>query len=268
MYSFESKMPEGPEVLGYYNYIQPILRNKTLNMLDILSGKYLKKELINYDALIAKLPSKIDDIIVKGKTIFISLENDTSLVITHGMSGYWSSNNEKYSRIKFELGGKDRESSELFYVDPRNFGSMIICLNKEELYFRQDKLGPSILTDNITFDIFYSRLNKKFKSKIAVALLDQNLISGIGNYLRCDILWYAKINGDTRIGELTNKEKIDLYNASRNICRYYAELSYELDFTPEDYERDFFIYMEEHDIYGNQVSTKILNGRTFHFTLS
>jgi formamidopyrimidine-DNA glycosylase len=97
----------------------------------------------------------------------------------------------------------------------------------------------SALNDSITFDTFYSRLNKKPKSKIAVALLDQNLISGIGNYLRCDILWYAKINGDTRIGELTTSQKTDLYNASRNICRYYADLSYELDFTPEDYERDF-----------------------------
>jgi endonuclease-8 len=265
MYFFESKMPEGPEVLGYYNYIQPILKNKTLNILDILSGKYLKKELINYDAFIAKLPSKITNVIVKGKTIFISLENDTSLVITHGMTGYWSSDNEKHARVKFVL---DSEVSELFYVDPRNFGSIIICLNKEELYFRENKLGPYVLNDSMTFDTFYSRISKKSKSKIAVALLDQNLISGIGNYLRCDILWYAKIDGDTRICELTTSQKTDLYNASINICRYYADLSYELDFTPEDYERDFYIYMEEDDVYGNQVYTKTLNCRTFHFTLT
>ncbi len=104
------------------------MKNKTLNILDILSGKYLKKELINYDAFIAKLPSKITNVIVKGKTIFISLENDTSLVITHGMTGYWSSDNEKHARVKFGLGSDDNEVSELFYVDPRNFGSIIICL--------------------------------------------------------------------------------------------------------------------------------------------
>ena len=260
-------MPEGPEVLEYYNYIQPILNNKTLNILDILSGKYLKKNIINYDVFTDKLPSKITDVMVKGKTIFICLENDTSLVITHGMSGCWSSDNEKHARVKFVL-SKDSEVSELFYVDPRNFGSIIICLNKEELYFRENKLGPYVLNDSITFDTFYSRLNKKPKSKIAVALLDQNLISGIGNYLRCDILWYSKINGDTRIGELTSSQKTDIYNASINICRYYSDLSYELEFTPEDYDRDFFIYMEEDDIYGNQVFTKTLNGRTFHFTLS
>jgi DNA-formamidopyrimidine glycosylase len=254
-------MPEGPEVLDYYNFIEPLLRNKILNSFDILSGKYLKKDLVNLCVFKEKLPSKIKDIIVKGKTIFITLDNKHSLVITHGMSGYWSDDEEKHSRVKFSLS----EVSELFYVDPRNFGTIIISLNEEELYFRQNKLGPYVLNDSLTFDTFYSRINKKPKSKIAVALLDQNLISGIGNYLRCDILWYAKINGDTRIGDLTTSQKTDLYNASINICRYYSYLSYELDFTPEDYERDFFIYMEEYDIYGNQVSTKTLNGRTFHF---
>ena len=36
-------------------------------------GKYLKKDLVNLDVFKEKLPSKIKDIIVKGKTIFIAL---------------------------------------------------------------------------------------------------------------------------------------------------------------------------------------------------
>lgn len=258
-------MPEGPEVLDYYNFIEPLLKNKVLESFDIISGKYLKKDLVNLDVFKQKLPCKIKDIIVKGKTIFIALENKYSLVITHGMSGYWSDDDEKHSRMKFSLSRND-EISELFYVDPRNFGTIIICLNEEEFYFRQNKLGPYVLDDNISYNDFYSRLNKKPRSKIAVALLDQNLVSGIGNYLRCDILWYCKINGDTKIKDLTDKQKNNLYNTSINLCRYYASLSYILDFTPEDYDRDFFIYMEDKDIYDNKVYTKSLNGRTFHST--
>lgn len=254
-------MPEGPEVLEYYEFISPILNNSQLMSLDILSGKYLKKELVNYEIFKASLPCKIKEVLVKGKTIFIYLENKFSLVITHGMSGYWSNEMEKHSRMKFKCDDKD----DLFYVDPRNFGTIIICLTEEEYYFRLHKLGPNILKDNITFDDFYSRLSKKPRSKIAVALLDQNLISGIGNYLRCDILWYANINGETRIEDLTLKQRKKIYEAAVNICRYNADLSYNLDFTPYDYDRDFFIYMENEDIYGNPVLTKRLNGRTFHF---
>jgi DNA-formamidopyrimidine glycosylase len=247
-------------VLDYYNFIEPILKNKVLESFDILSGKYLKKDLENLEIFKEKLPSKIKDIVVKGKTIFIILDNKHSLVITHGMSGYWSDDEEKHSRVKFKF-----EGGELFYVDPRNFGTIIISLNEEELYFRENKLGPYVLDDSITYEQFYSRLDKKPKSKIAVALLDQNLISGIGNYLRCDILWYAKIEGEKRIKDLTKEEKLSLYESTINICRYYADLSYELEFTPYDYDQDFFIYMEETDIYGNKVSTKKLNGRTYHF---
>lgn len=254
-------MPEGPEVLGYFNFIEPFFYGAVLEDIDILSGKYLKKGLDNFNELHSSLPCKVKEISIKGKTIFIFLENKYSLVITHGMSGYWSDENEKHSRVKFET-----NKQQLYYVDPRNFGTITICLTEEEYHFRQNKLGPYILKDNLTYEEFYSRLSNKPKSKIAVALLDQNLISGIGNYLRCDILWYSKINGETKIEDLTLKQRIKLYNASINICRYHAELSYTLEFTPSDYSRDFFIYMEDNDIYGNEVLTKRLNGRTFHYT--
>lgn len=255
-------MPEGPEVLDYYNFIKPFFKDNTLHNIEIMSGKYMKKGLVNFDILKDKLPCKINDITIKGKTIFIKLDNKYGLVITHGMSGYWSDENEKHTRIKFELTDKVN----IFYVDPRNFGTIIVCLNEEELYFRESKLGPYIFDEKMTYKLFYSRLNKKPKSKIAIALLDQNLISGIGNYLRCDILWYSKINGEKRIGDLTDFEKLILYKSSINICKYNANLEHKLKIIPVDYNRDFFIYMEDEDIYGNKVYTKKLNGRTFHYT--
>ncbi len=253
-------MPECPEVLEYFNFITPFFTDKILYDLDILSGKYLKKPINNFNMFREKLPSKIKKILIKGKTIFICLENEYSLVITHGMTGYWSMDKEKHGRLCFNLGDE-----EIFYVDSRNFGTITICLNEQEFNYNENKLGPYVLEDNITFDKFYSRLNKKHKSKIAVALLDQNLISGIGNYLRCDILWYAQLDGEKRIGELTYDEKTRLYEATINICRYYANLSYKLEFTPEDFNRNFFIYMEKRDIYNNPIETKKINGRTFHF---
>jgi endonuclease-8 len=254
-------MPEGPEVLEYYNFIKPLLVNKTLTNFEILSGKYIKKSLQYLDIFKDKLPCKINKVFIKGKTIFIYLDNDLSLVITHGMSGYWSDELEKHSRIKFEI----NTSNALYYVDTRNFGTITICLNKYELDLKENKLGPYILHDNISYDEFYSRLDTKKRNKIAIALLDQHLISGIGNYLRCDILWYAKINGECRIKDLTLHQKKILFETSVNLCRYYAKMSFSLEFTPEEYDRDFFVYMQETDIYNNQILTKKINGRTFHY---
>jgi formamidopyrimidine-DNA glycosylase len=253
-------MPEGPEVLEYYNFIKPLLKNKILKSFNILSGKYLKKDIVNIDILTNNLPCKINRVLIKGKTIFICLNNKCSLVITHGMSGYWSDEIEKHARLSFEVG-----VNKLYYIDPRNFGTISICITEEEFNLRINKLGPYVLDNDITYEQFYSRLDKRPRSKIAVALLDQNLISGIGNYLRCDILWYSNINGEKRIGELNKEDKISLYDATINICRYYAELSYNLKVVPSEYNRDCYIYMEDYDIYGNIVLTKKLNGRTFHY---
>jgi formamidopyrimidine-DNA glycosylase len=254
-------MPEGPEVLEYYNFIKEFFYDNTLCNIEIVSGKYIKKELPNFDIFKQSLPCKINDITIKGKTIFIKFDNKYGLVITHGMSGYWSDENEKHSRIKFEL-----KNDNLYYVDPRNFGSIIVCLNDEEFYFRENKLGPYIFDKNMSYELFYSRLDKKPKTKIAIALLDQNLLSGIGNYLRCDILWYSKINGEKRIEDLSDFEKMVLYKSAINICKYHAGMKHFLKITPNDYNRDFFIYMEDEDIYGKKVHTKKLNGRTFHYT--
>lgn len=253
-------MPEGPEVLDYYNFISPFFKNQVLKDINILSGRYTKQQPENYDSLKNLLPLKVKDISVKGKTIFIELDKNMSLVITHGMSGWWSDTEEKHARFEFII-----EKNKLYYVDTRNFGRICITTTQEELALRKDKLGPYIFDEKMNYEKFYSRLGRKIKSKIAVALLDQNLISGIGNYLRCDILWYVKIEGEKRIGQLTEEEKFKLYDSAINICRYHANLSYKLDFTPEDYDRDFFIYMEEEDIYGNTVHTKKLNSRTFHY---
>jgi DNA-formamidopyrimidine glycosylase len=255
-------MPEGPEVLQYYKFVNSNLQNQILKNFNILSGKYLKTNLKNIDLLKDSLPLKIQNIVIKGKTIFIELSNNVSLIITHGMTGYWSNECEKHARYEFILDNDNK----LYYIDPRNFGTLNIVTSIYELELFKDKLGPYILDEKLTYDDFYSRLGKKVKSKIAIALLDQSLISGIGNYLRCDILWYSKIDGEKRIGELTEEEKQKLYINSVNICKYHSGYkSYNLEFTPQDFQREFYIYMQNEDIYGNTVYKKTLNSRTFHY---
>lgn len=257
-------MPEGPEVLEYYKFVKSNLQNLILDKFVILSGRYLNKSPKNLDVLMNLLPLKIISVNVKGKTIFIELDRNISFIITHGMTGYWSNIKEKHARFEFKID----DNISLYYIDPRNFGTLNISITEDDLNTFKNKLGPYILKDNLTYEEFYSRLSKKGKSKIAVALLDQSLISGIGNYLRCDILWYCKINGEKRINDLTVYEKEILYINSINICRYHSGLSYSLEIIPEDFNREFYIYMQKEDIYGNVVFKKILNGRTFHYILN
>ena len=250
-------MPEGPEVRNYYLYIKPILQERNIKFAKILSGKYLtKKEVPNIEKV---RDLQIEDVILKGKTIFIKCENNISIMFVHGMTGYYSTEKEKHSRFLLQL---DKEHLKLYYNDPRNFGTITIFIKDEDFQKAYNKLGPDVLNDSLTYEEFYSRIQKKPRLEIGAVLLDQSLVCGLGNYLRCDILWYCKINYKRTIASLTEDEKKELYDSSVNIIRYHAGMSYTLKEEPEE---DFFVYMQQTDMYGNDVIKEKYKGRTIHY---
>jgi formamidopyrimidine-DNA glycosylase len=249
-------MPEGPEVLNYYLFIKPIFENKIIQNLNVLSGKYINKGISN----IEKVKNlKIEDVLLKGKTIFIKCENNISLVFVHGMTGYYSKEKEKHSRIVFNF--EDNEDK-LYYNDPRNFGTLNIHTSQENFEKAWNSLGPDILNTKVNIDEFYSRLDKYPKMKIGIALMEQKLLAGIGNYLRCDILWYCKLHYERKIGTLTDNEKEKLYDISINMIKYHANLEHNLKYLPKN---EFFCYQQNKDIFGNKVLQAKFNSRTIHY---
>jgi formamidopyrimidine-DNA glycosylase len=278
-------MPEGPEVREFYLYMKDYLIGNTINKLTVLSGKYLKTPIENINDVVN---IKVKDVFIKGKTIFVEFEDNHKVVgmsFVHGMTGNWSDTLEKHSRLFFDLKkgplplpsptlfGKGlqlvHKALKLYYNDTRNFGTIKVYKTLLTFEFAQTKLGPDVLDDKITYDLFYSRINKKPRSKLGVILLDQNAIAGIGNYLRCDIIWYTKmikgcttINHERLISSLNENEKKCLYDTAVNMCRYQAGLSNQLEYEPEDY---FFVYNQDYDKFGNEVLRETFRGRTIHY---
>jgi len=255
-------MPESPEVREYYHFLKPILLNKTINNIKILSGKYHKNKPINWDILEKRICNKnyVSNIIVKGKTIFIEIKSKDKSVwlsFTHGMTGWWDTEFIKYSRISFEINNDIR----IYYNDTRNFGKMSIYINKIDYENAIDHLGPDVLDENLTYNEFYSRINKKPRSKIGAVLLDQKLIAGIGNYMRCDILWHSRLHYTRTVGSLNETELLDLYNAVKVLTFHY--LNYENE--NENDNNYFLIYYKDIDTYGNKVHKTKWLGRTIHY---
>lgn len=251
-------MPESPEVREYFNYIKPILLNKIVDKIEIISGKYHRQKPDNWKDLQKQLPGKVDDILVKGKTIFINI-NNIWISFTHGMTGWWDEETDKHSRIIFRIG-----DNKLYYNDSRNFGKMTILINKEKFEAEFNRLGPDVLDKNLSYDQFYSRIKTKPRSKIGAVLLNQMLIAGIGNYMRCDILWYAKIHYTRTVGSLTETERLDLFNAVKSVCSHYINYN-NTDSENESDDSYCFIYYKKRDPYGNEIKRKKWLGRTIHY---
>lgn len=227
-------MPEGPEVLDYYQFIKPILMGNTITEIQVLSGKYLKNSPEHLSDI--TFPVRVTDVIVKGKTIFISLNSQWWMSFTHGMTGWWDTELDKHSRVQFLV----NSDTKLYYNDTRNFGRFTVYTNETAYHEALDALGPDVLDESTTYDIFFSRLLKiKPRSKIGSALLNQHLVSG---KLRCDILWLAKIHYTRTIGSLTTHELENLFHAVKTMCVHYLN-------TDESDPHYTLIYYKDVDMY-------------------
>lgn len=69
------------------------------------------------------------------------------------------------------------------------------------------KLGPEVLDEATSVRDIAARLAQFPRRRIAEALLDQQVLAGLGNYLRSEIAFVAKLNPWRRLGELGDTER-------------------------------------------------------------
>jgi endonuclease VIII len=81
------------------------------------------------------------------------------------------------------------------------------------------KLGPEVLDDTVTSRDIAERLAQFPRRIVADALLDQHVVAGLGNYLRADILFVARVNPLRRIADLSSPELMRIANACKTLTR-------------------------------------------------
>ena len=115
-------------------------------------------------------------------------------------------------------------------------------------------------------------INKYKNEPIATVITNQKLISGIGNYLRAESLWMAKINPHRKVSSLSTHETHELFKSLKAWTwgMYNYNKAVKLGYLdnikiPSDYNRDYFVYDQQQDIYGNKVQKQNLNDRTIHW---
>ena len=75
------------------------------------------------------------------------------------------------------------------------------------------KLGPEPLEKSFTYKIFKERLYKKPNGKIKTVLMDQTIISGIGNIYSDEVLWMSGIHPLSRVKKIPEKNLKSLYES-------------------------------------------------------
>jgi formamidopyrimidine-DNA glycosylase len=157
----------------------------------------------------------------RGKYLWLPLEETNQSVLAHlGMSGQLlvqphEAPDEKHLRIRVRFA--DSLGTELRFVDQRTFGGLSLHDNTPEglpdviAHIARDPLDP--LFDD---EAFHLALRRK-RTTIKRALLDQSLISGVGNIYADEALWRARIHYERPTAHFTRPVTAELLGHVRDV---------------------------------------------------
>jgi len=207
-------MPELPEVQTIVNELNPLIQNQRIERAKIHRQGIIKTGTGSFCQVVRG--QQITEVSRIGKYILIGLDGGCWIVTHLRMTGKFiiqSSIQEpgKYDRVSFEL----RNGKQLLFNDVRCFGhiELVSDLSKHK---GNTKQGWDPWDKSLTA----SALHRQFKNKknaIKNALLEQTIISGLGNIYVCEILHREKISPKLQTNKLSIKRMDRLIKSMRFI---------------------------------------------------
>ena len=260
-------MPEGPECRKIAEQLAKRISGRQLTEVEILSGRYIEKTPTGLGSILTSIPVETIGAGVHGKFIYFILKDEWSIWNTLGMTGAWSTTLQKHSRVKFKFNDGD-----LFFNDMRNFGTLKFVRGKFKLVEKLKSLGPDMLVDDVSDALFISKLREYNHWQVTSAIMNQAIIAGVGNYVKCDSLWMAKINPHSIVKDLSDNELRILNTSIKRVMNQsfnnsnpkYDELKEVA--TNEEYANYCLVYNKKHDPDGNVVVRELTqDNRTTHW---
>ncbi|MCW2104350.1 endonuclease VIII [Rahnella aceris] len=211
-------MPEGPEIRRAADVLATAVVNKPLT--DVW---FAFPALKPYQS--ALRGTRITSIETRGKALLTHFSNGLTLYSHNQLYGVWrvvnagevAKETKRSLRVKLET----TEAAILLYSASEI--SIYDTAEIEKHPFLQ-RIGPDVLDETLTVAQVRERLlSPKFCNRqLGGMLLDQAFLAGLGNYLRAEILWLAKLLPDHKPKELNDTERDALADA----CLSVARLSY------------------------------------------
>ena len=205
-------MPELPEVETVKETLKLKLLNRTIKDVSILYPGIIEyPEVSIFKNNIQN--QQVHDLLRRGKWIIIELDNYYLLSHLRMEGKYFFKTNKdeilKHEHVIFKLDN----NTELRYMDVRKFGKMWL-IEKDKI----NDIGPlkELGLEPWDNELTPEYLKNKFKNKklpIKTLLLDQSIITGIGNIYANEILFMSKINPLDTQDKLTS---VDLQNIIDN----------------------------------------------------
>ncbi len=213
-------MPELPEVETVKNGLAPFLEGAKITNIELSDYRLRFPYPDGFRQYL--IGSSFKKLWRRAKYIIADMDNEKSLIIHLGMSGRVSlagnGQSLSFDQYVYATGAKTKHDHvimdlkaeigdfKLIYNDPRRFGLMDIVDTKEiNLSKHFAHLGPEPLEAKINGEVLLNRIGKK-AAPIKLALLNQEIIVGLGNIYVCEALFMSKISPIRPANSLSLKE--------------------------------------------------------------
>lgn len=217
-------MPELPEVEVVRAGLEPALVGSLIDSVTVFDARSLKRHDARRGDFVGLLAGRqVLSAERRGKFMWFPLDSGDALVTHLGMSGQVLLRSldapvDRHLRIQLLVSHPTQGQLNVNFVDQRIFGSMAIDelvdgVPSQALHIALDPLDPAF--DD---EAFVMKLRKRHTG-VKRALLDQNLISGVGNIYADEALWAAKLHFDKPADSITKLKARELLEEVRQVLR-------------------------------------------------
>jgi len=231
-------MPELPEVEVVRSGLEPAIRRATITGVRVIEPRSLRRHPGPPADFVAALEGRaVLEVARRGKFLWWVLDSGQALVCHLGMSGQMrllppDQDAGAHCRVRIELRDASGQARSVAFVDQRIFGSLML----DELVATPDARAGGLgstraATPRCVAHIARDPLDPAFDDRawrralaakrtgIKRALLDQGLISGVGNIYADEALWASRLHYDTPADSLGPRAASRLLGAIREVFR-------------------------------------------------
>ena len=218
-------MPELPEVEVVRKGLAKHVKNRKISNAKVRNNRALR----NFEFSIKTFEKPVAGFTInsverRGKFLWMTLKNSSQAISAHlGMSGQMLmvKKEEKpstHARVTFDFSDTKRS---LHFIDQRTFG----WVNLEELVEAKDKrlvpqsvlhISPDLFEETFDLDKTISNIKRR-KTGIKQALLNQEIVAGIGNIYADEALWLAKTHWADVCENLSEKKINEILISAKEV---------------------------------------------------
>lgn len=235
-------MPELPEVEVVRAGLAPAVTGARVTAVDVLDSRALTRHDAasgDFERLVTG--ARVEAAVRRGKFLWLPFGDDRAIVGHLGMSGQLllrtpdHPGDDRHGRIRLHLEHPEHGELRVDFVDQRTFGSLAVdrlvpTADGEIAGFSGGVTGPwarSIPTQvahiardplDPAFDdqAFFDALGRR-ASGVKRVLLDQHVVSGVGNIYADEALWAVRLHGEQPAASVSRRRARELLAAVREV---------------------------------------------------